>query len=116
LGVNFFDIIQNMVIVDREKRFDLEEAIRYAEEMYDQQENSPFKASIGQEIHNSDVKKELKRTQHSSSGKKCSPNLQRFYDFRDNLAVSRGELSHHPQTSNFTIAETSEVEEQSSML
>lgn len=37
VGVNFFDIISNMVQTNRLKRFSLAQAIEYAEEMYDQQ-------------------------------------------------------------------------------
>ena len=71
LGVNVFDIIGRMVEVDRERRLDLEETIRYAEEMYDEHEDSVERVEV--ERGSSGRKKELRKTNHSTSGKKCSP-------------------------------------------
>ena len=93
-----------MVEVERDQRFDLQQAVHYAEEMFGQLEVSPGKVPGNTQV--SELKKELRRTAHSSSGKKHSPNLQKFYNFKEGVtgATTKDHLAS-PGVSNFTIEE-----------
>lgn len=70
--MNIFDIVEGMIQTERGKRLGLQETIDMAEEMYEQQDQGVSRLSLTDRLNNSDKKIELKRTTHSSSGKKRS--------------------------------------------
>lgn len=96
-----------MLHFDRQKRYSLEQAIQYAEEMYEQNESSPSKSTLIDRLRSSDKKVELKRTNHASTGKRGSPSLQKFYDFKEELIEEQSQVERYqvksPRISNFTI-------------
>ena len=58
-------------------------------------------------MFSSDKKIELKKTTYSSSGKKYSPNLQKFYNFKEDFVGNYNGQGRQsllsPKISNFTI-------------
>jgi hypothetical protein len=88
----------------------LEEAIEYAEQMYEIHETLAQEASSSNPTRfysNSGTKrKELNRTNHSSSAKKTT-SINKFYDFKNSTVCARDQdsLQQSPKITNFTIHE-----------
>jgi serine/threonine protein kinase len=121
--VSAFDLLEKMLEVDREERFTLQEAIAYAEQMYEVQESLAQQASPSHPTRFIPSSNKKGASQHRTANSSPKPpSTNRFYDFRNSTVCDRDDNSmavslRSPRVANFTIEEVEpEREEQSSML
>lgn len=112
MTISAFDLVEKMIEVDREERFTLQEAIAYAEQMYEVQESQAQLASPSHLTHfyppsGSSHKKGASNHRTANSSPKPT-STSRFYDFRNSTVCDRDENSmmvslRSPRVANFTI-------------